>query len=134
MKSQKVFKRHINELQSIFSFLKGNWNEFEVEEGVQMEMQLSVEELFMNMVRHNSDAEGDIKMNVERKGDKINISLIDSEEVPFDLTKIKEVDFDQYFEEKKFGGLGIHLVKELMDEIKFNHCNGISTITMTKQI
>jgi serine/threonine-protein kinase RsbW len=99
-----------------------------------MEMQLSVEELFMNMVRHNSDAEGDIKMNVERKGDKINISLIDSEEVPFDLTKIKEVDFDQYFEEKKFGGLGIHLVKELMDEIKFNHCNGISTITMTKQI
>jgi serine/threonine-protein kinase RsbW len=134
MKSQKVFKRHVNELQSIFSFLKGNWNELNVKDGVQMEMQLSVEELFMNMVRHNSSADGDIEVLVERKEDKIMISLCDFEEVPFDITKAEEIDFEEYFKQKKFGGLGLHLVKELMDEIKFNHSDGISTITMTKQM
>jgi serine/threonine-protein kinase RsbW len=135
MKSQKVFKRNTEELQSIFTFLKGSWADLDVTEKVQMELQLSIEELFMNMVRHNPDsANTDIELWIEKEDDTIKISLSDFEEVPFDLTNTKAIDFDAYFEEKKFGGLGIHLVKELMDDIKFQHSKGISTITLTKQL
>ena len=44
------------------------------------------------------------------------------------------VDFDEYFKQKKFGGLGIHLIKKLMDDLMFDHDAGKTTIKITKHI
>ncbi|MBO6585929.1 MAG: ATP-binding protein [Gracilimonas sp.] len=129
-----TFKRDTSELDNIFDFLKQNWAGYEVDENDQRKIELSVEEIFMNMVRHNPNAEFDIKLIVEKKNRKIILSLSDFEEKPFDITQAKGVDFEEYFRKKKSGGLGIHLVKEIMDDIKFVHRNGISTITITKLI
>lgn len=134
MKNKGIFKRDVEELQNIFRFLQSNWKHFKVKDEYQKELELSVEEIFMNMIRHNSDTDFDIKVLVEKKNSRIILSLSDYEEVPFDITQTDEIDFEEYFEQKKAGGLGIHLVKNLMDDIQFTHNDGISTITMTKQI
>lgn len=134
MKNKGIFKRDVEELQNIFRFLQSNWKHFKVEDQYQKELELSVEEVFMNMIRHNSNTDFDIKVLVEKKNSRIILSLSDYEEVPFDITQTDEVNFEEYFEQKKAGGLGIHLVKKFMDEIQFTHHNGISTITMTKLI
>ncbi|WP_428234926.1 ATP-binding protein [Gracilimonas sp.] len=134
MKITGTFKRDVDELQNIFDFLKKNWAGYEVNGNDQRKIELSVEEIFMNMVRHNPNAEFDIKLIVEKKNRKIILSLSDFEEKPFDITQARDVDFEEYFRQKKSGGLGIHLVKEIMDDIKFVHRNGISTITITKLI
>lgn len=134
MKSKKKFGRNSDELHNIFNFLKMNWNDYNIQEKDQLEMELSVEEIFMNMVRHNSKAARDIELSVEKKGGEVKITLIDFEEIPFDITQTKEIDFDDYFKNKKSGGLGIHLVKQLMNVVKFEHCDGVSTITITKHI
>lgn len=134
MKSKKKFGRSSDELQYIFNFLKKNWEKLHVLEKDQLEMELSVEEIFMNMVRHNSGSVKGIELCIEKNNEGISLSLTDFEQVPFDITKTKEIDFDEYFKEKRSGGLGIHLVKQFMDSVKFEHHDGVSTITITKHM
>ncbi len=135
MKSKRRFQRNINELQGIFNFLKIRWGEFQVQERDQLDIELSVEEIFMNMIRHNrAESPSDIEVTVEKTDREITLSLSDYEDVPFDITQTQEVDFDDYIKNQRSGGLGIHLVKKLMDEVKFEHTEGISTITISKYI
>lgn len=134
MKSRDEFKKDKNELQNIFSFLEDFWTANSLGEKTKSEIELTVEELFMNMVRHNPDQNSPIQLFVERHTDKIEVVILDKETIPFDITKTKEVDLDDYIKKEKSGGLGIHLVKELMDDISFKHEYGISTITLTKYI
>jgi len=132
---KKTFDRRTDELESVFNFLKKNGEKFGIHGKQQFEIELSVEEVFMNMVRHNSQSDESIEITVEKKDEnKIIICLIDHEDIPFDLTSIEEVDLEKYIEEKKTGGLGIHLIKQLMDEIKFEHRNGVSSIRLVKHI
>jgi len=135
MKSKRRFNRRIDELENIFNFLKMNWQEFKVQDRDQHDMELSVEEIFMNMIKHNSaKSAGDIELTIEKKDRKITLRLSDFEDVPFDITKANEVDFEDYIKNKRSGGLGIHLVRNLMDDVKFEHKNGLSTITISKNI
>jgi len=135
MISKRRFDRNTDELQHIFNFLKLSWEEFQVDGNDQLEMELSVEEIFMNMIRHNHSALAkQIEVTVEKKEREIALSLSDHEEVPFDITKAEGVDFEEYIKKVKSGGLGIHLVKKLMDEVKFEHRLGVSTVTIIKHI
>lgn len=134
MKSKRRFERNINELQSIFNFLKMNFNELNVQGNDQLDMELSVEEIFANMVRHNSKSTHDIEITVESTDREMIVSLSDYEDVPFDITKMEEVNFDDYLKNQRSGGLGIHLVNKVMDNVKFEHQHGVSTITIIKNI
>ncbi len=134
MNSKKTFSRNIDELQNIFEFLEMNFQKIPIQQKDQFEMELSVEEIFMNMVRHNSGSSEHIEVTFAGDDKTVVLSLIDTEKVPFDITKTKEVDFEEYFREKKSGGLGIHLVKQFMDSVTFDHQNGVSTIIITKHI
>jgi serine/threonine-protein kinase RsbW len=135
MISKKRFERNTDELQNIFNFLKLRWEEFHIDGIDQFKLELSVEEIFMNMIRHNhSEKAKEIEVTVEKKDREITLSLSDYEEVPFDITRAEGVDFDEYIKNKLSGGLGIHLVREVMDEVKFEHHQGMSTITIIKHI
>jgi serine/threonine-protein kinase RsbW len=135
MNSKMNFSRNTDELEKVFQFLQQKENEFGCTDRQKMEIDLCVEEVFMNMVRHNSSMDNKIEISVDKKGEnKIIICLIDHEENPFDITKTDDVDLEDYIEKKKSGGLGIHLIKQLMDEISFEHQRGNSKITMVKYI
>ena len=135
MKSKRRFDRRVDELKNIFNFLKMNLQEFKVQDRDQHDLELSVEEIFMNMIHHNTaKSASDIEVSIEKTGRRITLSLSDFEDVPFDITKASEVDFEDYIKNKRSGGLGIHLVRKLMDDVKFEHKNGLSTITISKNI
>lgn len=134
MKSAKTFSRSINELENIFNFLEGSGEKFRLSKRNLHDIELSVEEIFTNMVRHNQGSTREIEISIESDNGQILTCLTDHEDQPFDLTQTAEIDFDDYIEKKKSGGLGIFLVKQLMDEVKFEHLNGISKITIIKNI
>ena len=134
MKNSKSFSRSINELENIFNFLEVSGDKFQVSDRHLHDIELSVEEIFTNMVRHNSSSDKTIEISIESDDGQILTCLTDHEEVPFDLTKTDNIDFDKYIAEKKSGGLGIFLVKQLMDDVKFEHLNGMSKITIIKKV
>ena len=134
MKNRSRFKKDSNQLQEIFLFLNKSWESFSLESKTRSELELAVEELFMNIVRHNPDEESPVDLSLDNDSDRIEISISSREERVFDITKTDKIDLENYIAKEKSGGLGIHLVKELMDELRFEHADGISTITIIKYL
>ena len=54
--------------------------------------------------------------------------------IPFDPTQKPEVDISLSAEEREIGGLGIHLVRQIMDEVKYERKNNQNILTLVKQL
>ena len=64
---------------------------------------------------------------------KIIFTVTDSG-IPFDPTQKDEVDITLSAEERAIGGLGIHLVRQLMDEVIYNREDDKNVLTLIKRI
>jgi anti-sigma regulatory factor (Ser/Thr protein kinase) len=131
---EKKFKRELSALDDIFAFINEFMNTNKIDEAAGFAINLAIEELFTNMVEHNPRGAKDISIGLEREKNKLIITLIDFDAAPFDITKTKEVDTNQALEERPIGGLGIHLVKKMVDEIKYEYVNRESKIILTKNL
>lgn len=85
------------------------------------QIELAVDEACTNVIKHayHYDASKmiDLRIRIDRK--KMVISVIDYGG-GFDLSKIKQPDINHNVKKAKAGGLGIHLMKKLMDEVQFH--------------
>jgi anti-sigma regulatory factor (Ser/Thr protein kinase) len=97
-------------------------------------MMLAIEELFTNMVKYNGGGSADIAVTIGRESDRIIVRLVDSDAEPFDITRAAPVDLSAPLEERPVGGLGIHLVRSMVDTIEYSYDNRCSTIILTKNL
>ena len=67
------------------------------------------------------------------KADKLVFTITDSG-VPFDPTQQEDPDVTQSAEERPIGGLGIFLVRQIMDTIHYERKDNKNILTLTKQI
>ena len=84
-------------------------------------IQLSVDELFTNIVSYGyDDSETHIvKFVIDVTQEEVRIEIIDDAK-PFNpLDDAPDVNLDLSIEERKIGGVGIHLVKSLMSEVTY---------------
>ena len=130
----KKFKRNLSSLDDIFEFI----DEFSVktglDESVVFTMSLVVEELFTNMVKYTSGNTNKILLELKKEENNLIIHLTDFDVDPFDITETAEVDTKQSLEERRVGGLGIHLVKEMMDKIEYEYKDRQSKIILIKHL
>ncbi len=131
---EKRFKRDISSLESIFSFIEQFITSHKITPSVLYPVQLVIEELFTNILKYQPDGKDDVHMNLEINGNQLIIQLRDFDSEPFDLTKTEETDTDEYIQKKKPGGLGIHLVKQMVDSLNYEYDNRTSTITLIKNL
>ena len=54
--------------------------------------------------------------------------------MPFDPTARDEVDIAADLASRKIGGLGIHLIRRIMDEVHYERRRGRNILTITKNI
>ena len=62
------------------------------------------------------------------------MSLTDFDTEPFDITQTNEVDVNKRIEERKPGGLGLHLTKRMVDKIDYDYKDRKSKITLIKNL
>ena len=77
--------------------------------------------------------EGSVEVTMMSDGHQLKV-VIDDSGMPFDPTIEKKVDITLSAEERQVGGLGILLVRELMDTINYEHINGHNILTLSKKI
>ena len=92
---------------------------------------LALEELVLNVMDYGYDDNmQDIEIHVTSDSDAITIEIVDSGK-PFDpLSDAPEPDLDAAMEERRIGGLGVHLVKTLMDQMHYRRENDQNRLTI----
>ncbi|MEK6572502.1 MAG: ATP-binding protein [Bacteroidota bacterium] len=131
---EQKFKREIRSLEKIFDFISGFSTANRIGDSDVFVIKFVVEEIFTNMVKYNSMSNKDILVSLRRHSNTLSISLIDFDVDPFDLTKTEEVDIHQSLRERKVGGLGLHLVKKMVDKVDYEYKNRESRVTLTKTL
>ncbi len=86
---------------------------------------LAVDEACTNIIKHayKYSPEGNIFLTIKFEEGKFFISITD-EGVHFDPSSIPEPDLVKYYKQKRAGGLGMFLIKKLMDEVNYSTLSG----------
>lgn len=97
-------------------------------------LNLALEEAVVNVMEYAyPKGVGYVYITVESEGDSILFTLKDKG-LPFDPTKKEEVDTTLPAEQRPIGGLGIHLVRRIMDEIVYDYKDGMNILKLKKNI
>jgi serine/threonine-protein kinase RsbW/sigma-B regulation protein RsbU (phosphoserine phosphatase) len=132
---QKKFKREISSLEQVFDFIDQYFSGNAVGQSVLFSVKFVIEELFTNMVKYNiSDLQSDILLSLDKHGKRLIITLTDFGVDRFDITEVQDADVSLSLEDRKVGGLGVHLIKRMVDSIEYRYNNRESTITLTKNL
>jgi serine/threonine-protein kinase RsbW len=115
------FRREVDALREIFVFLAKFVEGQEIDDKVAFCINLVVEELFTNMVRHNEGGGDSIALSLEQRDDHVFLELIDSNVEPFDPDTAEIPPVDAGIEDRRPGGLGIYLVKKMVDELNYDY-------------
>ena len=99
------------------------------------ELTLALEERVVNVISYAyQDSIGhDITINISLK-DKDLILEVKDDGQPFNPLEVPEPDIEKPLEERNIGGLGIFLIKTLMDEVEYKRKEGLNILVMKKKI
>ena len=130
------FRREVDALREIFVFLATFVDGHEIDEKTAFCINLVVEELFTNMVRHNEGGGDRISVSIERRDDRLHLELVDTDVEPFDPATAEVPPIDAGIEERRPGGLGIYLVRKMVDDLNYDYEteNRRMRITVTKTL
>ena len=130
-----TFRREIGVLPEVFDFVGRFFDVDHVDPQFRFTTDFVLEELFTNFVKYNPDGKSDIEIRLATEGDHLTIALTDFDSAPFDIhRKAPDVDITKPIEERIPGGLGVHLVKKMVDRVEYAHENGVTTITLYKNL
>ena len=99
------------------------------------QINLAIEEAVVNVMKYAypPQVHGDITIEAQSNDLRLKFTIIDSG-VPFDPTVQAEVDTTLAAEERPIGGLGIHLVRKIMDSINYERVDKLNVLTLRKNL
>lgn len=123
-------------LAPLQSFLSDFWSREQIPDSVRFPFELALEEIFINVVMHGSDDRHDavwMEVTLRHEGPWLDMVLRDNGNA-FDPLAAPPPDLDAPMEDRPIGGLGIHLIRTLMDEVMYASVNGCNVLTLRKRL
>ena len=131
---QRKYQRSFKQIRKIVEDTAGFFSEHEIDDSLRMKVDLSLEELFVNMVTYNTETDSDILIEMKPIEQGIEVSLTDFDVERFDPTMAAEIDIDAPLSERTPGGLGLYLVLKMADSIHYEYRDRKSKITFTNRV
>lgn len=125
----------ISNIPLLAEFVEAIAEELELDMEISISLNLALEEAVVNVMNYAypKDTKGDILIDARTDDDRLKFVITD-QGVAFDPTAKDEVDTSLSAEERPIGGLGIHLVRQLMDNIEYERKDGSNILTLSKII
>jgi serine/threonine-protein kinase RsbW len=128
------FRRSFDALAEVFEFTRRFYEAEGIAAEDRRDLDFCVEEIYTNLVKYNRDGRQDIEIELEREGTQLVARITDRDVEPFDLTRVPAVDVTLPIAQRKPGGLGLHLVRRLADDLTYDYTNRCSRITVRKRL
>jgi serine/threonine-protein kinase RsbW len=114
-----VFPASFEQLDAIRAYASQAALDAGMEEPEVCAVEMAVDEACSNIIEHAYCGQpGEIEITCDCAGDTLTLILKDHGE-PFDPTAVPEPDLTCDLEDRHIGGLGIYLMRQLMDEVAF---------------
>ena len=125
----------VEEVKVLSELMKSIGNDLQLDEITASHTTLAVEEAVVNVMKYAypEDEPGTILLKVEADAETITFTLQDNGH-PFDVTQVQEADVVEKAQQRKEGGLGIHLMRHYMDTIDYERKDGENILTLIKKI
>jgi anti-sigma regulatory factor (Ser/Thr protein kinase) len=118
--AQRRFPRSIDALHELFAFTAETLD-VERSDGAQTRtVDFVLEELFTNIVKYGGGATP-VLVEIAAIEGGVEVTLTDFDAEPFDVTRAPPVDITLPAESRPPGGLGLHLIRKLVDSIEYRH-------------
>lgn len=130
-----TLKNDVKEVEELGSFVKQVAESLSLDKSLTGKLRLAVEETVVNVMEYAypQGTTGDVNIRATSNGRRLKFIISDSG-IPFNPTEVTAADTTLSAEERPIGGLGILLVRELMDSINYERINGQNVLTLTKSI
>jgi serine/threonine-protein kinase RsbW len=123
----------MNELPTLIEFIETACDEANVKPEFRFDLTLAVEEAASNVIEHGYKGEGGpLAVSFELLNGVVTICLRDRAR-PYKPGKVNRPDATVRLEDRPLGGLGLHLMHQLMDEVRYESLPDGNLLTMVKR-
>lgn len=126
-------RRDVNELDRIVDETSMLFEDNNTPRSIRHVVEFAIEEMFVNMVKYNTETDSDIEIVVSAIKDGIKVSLTDHNVDRFDPSERAPLDVDAPLEDRTPGGLGVFLTLKLVDSFTYDYHDRTSKITFIKR-
>ena len=129
-----ILRNHVQDLPHLAAFVDQVCEVAGFSASITMQMNLAIEEAVVNVMNYAypQGTEGEVRIEAQADENGVQFVIIDSG-TPFDPTTEAEADTTLSAEERQIGGLGIFLVRQLMDTVSYEYKEGRNMLTLRKE-
>ncbi len=130
-----ILHNDIQQIPQLAGFVEAIAEEKHLSQSLAMGLNLALEEAVTNVIMYAYPPGADGLVDIEAiiRKESLDFIITDSG-IPFDPTAAPTADITLGVEERPIGGLGIYLVRSIMDTVRYERTDGKNILSMTKQI
>jgi sigma-B regulation protein RsbU (phosphoserine phosphatase) len=130
-----TLENDIRQVSRLAGFVDGFLADNHLDPGLSTKINLALEEAVTNVIMYAypPGTVGKVDLDAVREENGLQFTLTDSGKA-FDPTAAPEADLSASVENRPVGGLGIHLVRTIMDRVSYRRADGKNVLTMTIHI
>jgi len=128
-------KNDLAELDNVGRFVEEMGKRHHLPLAVVRAVGLSLDEIVTNVITHGYDDHDrhDIQIRLTVQGDEV-VTEVEDDGRPFNPLELPDADTTSSLEDRPVGGLGIHLVKCLMDHVEYRRTEGRNLLITRKKM
>jgi len=119
--AHRMFLRSFGSLQAIFAFTADFCSRHGVAAGLVPTVDFVAEELFTNMVKYSPGGSPEVRIDMTAVPGGVEMALTDYDVEQFDVTRAPDVDISKPIEQREPGGLGLHLIRRMVDSMEYEY-------------
>ena len=129
-----VLPNDTQEVPRLNTFVSDMCNSLDAPLDVTAQVQLAVEEAVVNVMDYAYPAgtRGELTVEVQADDEQLQFVIRDTG-IPFDPTTTPEIDTTLSAKDRPIGGLGIHLVRQIMDDVQYRRIGEFNVLTLIKK-
>jgi len=121
MPTSAAFQRSFASLSEIFALTADTFAREGIDARLLHTVDLALEELFTNMVKYSRASDAAVHVSIVPIAEGVEVTLTDYDVEPFDVTNTPDIDITLPIEQRRPGGVGLHLIRRMVDSIEYDY-------------
>lgn len=115
----------------VAEFMEAEMEKFEISPKISMKMLIAIDEIYSNIVRYSGATEAIV--SIKKSDNTLKLQFKDNGK-PYNPLDSKEPDITASAEDRSIGGLGIFMVKKMLDRVEYKYVDNYNILTLTKNL